>query len=80
MVDFLSDRPNPGLVSRIFWQAELYLRDFHKVAGEAPVEEFQQSAKQLEAVQSEMEAFGPLLARQQFVAAARFGALASNRL
>eukprot|EP00434_Breviolum_minutum_P003511 symbB.v1.2.003087.t1/scaffold174.1/size397799/7 len=78
VVDFLSDRQVPGLVSRIFWQAELYLRNFQQVAGEAPVEEFQQTAKLVEQEVapegSEMQAaLGLLLARQQFVAACRFG-------
>lgn len=78
VVDFLSDRQVPGVVSRIFWQAELYLRNFQQVAGEAPVEEFQQTAKLVEeevAPQgSQMEAaLEAVLARQQFVAACRFG-------
>eukprot|EP00435_Cladocopium_sp_Y103_P015137 s2819_g3.t1 len=78
VVDFLSDRQVPGIVSRIFWQAELYLRNFQQVAGEAPVEEFQQTAKLVEeevAPQgSQMEAaLEAVLARQQFVAACRFG-------
>ncbi|CAK9048121.1 Hypothetical protein (Fragment) [Durusdinium trenchii] len=78
IVDFLSDRASPGPVSRVFWQAELYLRNFQQVAGEAPVEEFQQRAKVVEEEVapegSQMEAaLGVVLARQQFVAASRFG-------
>ncbi|CAE7398873.1 RRAGC, partial [Symbiodinium sp. CCMP2456] len=80
VVEFLSDKQFPGPICRAFWQSELYLRDFQQVAGQAPLEEFTQTAKHVtdkiqEDIQdgSETQALDRLVTRQQFGAAARFG-------
>ena len=82
VVEFLSDKQFPGPVCRAFWQSELYLRDFQQVAGQAPLEEFTETANQVGGVKemlqdgvdgSEPQALDRFVTRQQFMAAARFG-------
>ncbi|CAE7738462.1 unnamed protein product [Symbiodinium necroappetens] len=78
VVEFLSDKQFPGPICRAFWQSELYLRDFQQVAGQAPLEEFTQTAKHVtdkiqEDIGGETQALDRLVTRQQFGAAARFG-------
>ena len=81
VVEFLSDKQFPGPVCRAFWQSELYLRDFQQVAGQAPLEEFTQSAKHATGAVEDMlqdgsdmpQALDRLVTRQQFAAAVRFG-------
>ena len=81
VVEFLSDKQFPGPICRAFWQSELYLRDFQQVAGQAPLEEFTQTAKHVTDKMEDMiqdgsempQALDRLVTRQQFGAAARFG-------
>ena len=84
VVEFLSDKQFPGPVCRAFWQSELYLRDFQQTAGQAPLEEFAETAKHVTAPMEEMiqegsqdsagmQALDRFVTRQQFAASVRFG-------
>eukprot|EP00913_Durusdinium_trenchii_P018485 g17367.t1 len=66
-----------SLLGQAFWQAELYLRQLDEIAGETEVRQAAEEAK--ERVEAEPEALqlalrgSVLLARQNFISAARFG-------
>eukprot|EP00401_Gymnodinium_catenatum_P029044 CAMPEP_0117512718 /NCGR_PEP_ID=MMETSP0784-20121206/29179_1 /TAXON_ID=39447 /ORGANISM="" /LENGTH=442 /DNA_ID=CAMNT_0005308453 /DNA_START=92 /DNA_END=1416 /DNA_ORIENTATION=+ len=75
--NFLSSTSSLSAVGRAFWQAELYLRHLHEAAGETPVEEAAREAQdrvkaEPEVVQNNLRG-SVLLARQNFISAARFG-------
>lgn len=74
--NFLSQLGPLGPAGRAFWQAELYLRRIQETPGEAPVEKAAQEAgEQLDSEPAAREALrgSVLLARYNFVSAARFG-------
>lgn len=77
VLNFLSGSRSISMAGRAFWQAELYLRSLQETPGEAPVEEAARSAgRQLEAEESSFRDAlrgSVLLARQNFISAARFG-------
>ncbi|CAJ1425554.1 unnamed protein product [Effrenium voratum] len=75
--NFLSKVEPLSDAGRSFWQAELYLRRFDEVAGKTEVKEAAVEAK--EKIEAETEGMqeairgSVLLARQNFISAARFG-------
>jgi len=75
--NFLSKVENISPAGRAFWQAELYLRQLDEIAGETEVKQAAVEAKgKVEAEPEEMQNAirgSVLLARQNFVSAARFG-------
>mmetsp|Transcript_59609 Transcript_59609/g.141836 ORF Transcript_59609/g.141836 Transcript_59609/m.141836 type:complete len:417 (+) Transcript_59609:71-1321(+) len=77
VMNFLSGNQNLSAAGKMFWQAELYLRRVHEVAGEEDVmESTEKQRKQLEAQSMEMQQAirgSVLLARQNFISTARFG-------
>lgn len=75
--NFFSESEPLGPAARSFWQAELYLRELDEVAGETKVEEAAVDAGQrVDSEPAEMQKAlrgSVLLARQNFISAARFG-------
>ncbi|CAK9058079.1 unnamed protein product [Durusdinium trenchii] len=75
--NFLSQVERLSPAGQAFWQAELYLRQLDEIAGETEVRQAAEEAK--ERVEAEPEALqlalrgSVLLARQNFISAARFG-------
>eukprot|EP00929_Paragymnodinium_shiwhaense_P115397 TRINITY_DN8423_c0_g2_i1.p1 TRINITY_DN8423_c0_g2~~TRINITY_DN8423_c0_g2_i1.p1 ORF type:complete len:481 (+),score=168.83 TRINITY_DN8423_c0_g2_i1:84-1526(+) len=77
VLNFLSENGQIGRAGRAFWEAELYLRSVQETPGEKSLEQAVQDAGEEVAEQDEdmREALqgSVLLARQNFISAARFG-------
>mmetsp|Transcript_39869 Transcript_39869/g.89418 ORF Transcript_39869/g.89418 Transcript_39869/m.89418 type:complete len:432 (-) Transcript_39869:51-1346(-) len=77
VMNFLASNQSLSDAGKKFWQAELYLRRVHQVAGEEDVMEATEKARgELEGVSTEMQQAirgSILLARQNFISTARFG-------
>jgi len=75
--NFLSQVETLSGAGRAFWQAELYLRQLDEVAGETEVKEAAEEAREkVEAQPEELQKAvrgSVLLARQNYISAARFG-------
>ncbi|CAE7924125.1 unnamed protein product [Symbiodinium necroappetens] len=75
--NFLSEVEQLSGAGRAFWQAELYLRELDAVAGDTEVKEAAAEAQEkVEAEPEEMQKAlrgSVLLARQNYISAARFG-------
>eukprot|EP00439_Symbiodinium_sp_Y106_P074032 s637_g14.t1 len=75
--NFLSEVEQLSSAGRAFWQAELYLRELDAVAGDTEVKEAAAEAQEkVEAEPEEMQKAlrgSVLLARQNYISAARFG-------
>lgn len=77
VANFLSGSERLSAAGQAFWQAELYLRSVHQEAGEDTVEDAARDAEQrVNAEPADFQAAlrgSVLLARQNFISAARFG-------